>query len=104
MGKAGRNTDTRDDRGQQGAKRQKRGTVSTKANGPDPETIDAVFSVFDAHENGRITRDDIRKVANQHEVNLTDAELRDMISYFDKSGTATLSRKDFGQLWVDANV
>lgn len=61
----------------------------------DEKSVDSIFSAFDVHCNGRITRENIRSVATEHGVDLTNAELNDMISFFDSSGTATLSRADF---------
>lgn len=66
--------------------------------------IDHVFHAFDEHRNGRISRENIRSVAAEHGVDLSTAELNDMISFFDSSGTATLSRTDFTRLWQEASI
>lgn len=67
------------------------------------KAIDNVFQVFDKHRNGRITRENIRSLAAEHGLDLTSAELNDMVSFFDNSGTSTLSRADFKKLWLETS-
>lgn len=86
------------------AKRRKTGisSASDTSKISHESTVDSVFSAFDKHGNGRITRENIRSVASDHGVDLTSAELHNMIAFFDNSGTATLSRADFARLCLDA--
>lgn len=67
------------------------------------DDVDNVFDAFDRHRNDRISRENIRSVATEHGIDMTNAELNDMILFFDSSGTATLSRADFKKLWRETS-
>lgn len=97
-----------------GSKRSKKVRSATKHSSKDQSqlkvktpsaenAIDNVFHAFDEHRNGRITTKNIRSVAAEHGIDMTSAELNDMISFFDNSGTATLSRSDFEKLWQETS-
>lgn len=59
----------------------------------------ALFDVLDVHDNGRITLDNLRKVAKEYGVEVSTEELTSMMRHWDSSGTMTLSVVDFRKLF-----
>lgn len=82
------------------SKRAKAKRVSKKTH-PAP-SLDEVFSALDVHKNGRLGREDIRRAALELGVDLGDTELANMISFWDGSGTNTVSKHDFTSLCTEA--
>jgi Ca2+-binding EF-hand superfamily protein len=68
------------------------------------EFIHRVFAALDKHENGRLTREDVRHAAEQYGLDITRQELNDMIRFWDNSGTATLSYNDFVRICDEAGL
>jgi Ca2+-binding EF-hand superfamily protein len=87
-----------------GAKRPRKKLAKSGTRQSDSSAIDAIFAAFDVHGNRRIVREDVRRVADQHGVDLTGGELAMMLKFWDGSGTATMSRADFGRLCREAGV
>jgi Ca2+-binding EF-hand superfamily protein len=90
----------------QKTRRLTKGSKSRDDNPRDSKTdfMRRVFAEFDKHENGRLTREDLRKVAEQCGLNLNRSELNDMIRFWDSSGTATVSYDDFCQICQEADL
>lgn len=63
--------------------------------------LDRIFSRFDPHENGRLGLSDLLRVADDHGVILSNDEARDMLRFWDTSGTNTISRESFTDLALE---
>lgn len=66
------------------------------------QMLNKFFMEFDLHENGRFNITDIRRVADDYGMDLTLEEAANMLRFWDKSGTQTISREAFTQLAVDS--
>lgn len=64
--------------------------------------LDSLFATFDPHSNGRITVTDLMRVADDHGIDYTPEEARDMIHFWDSSGLASVSRDKFTQIALDS--
>lgn len=64
-------------------------------------TIEQVFDILDVHKNSRLGREDIRRAAVEYGVPLDDADIANMVVFWDGSGTHTVSKNDFDGLCRD---
>jgi Ca2+-binding EF-hand superfamily protein len=87
----------------EGPKRyRKDNSKSSRQSDTRSEFMHRVFAAIDKHENGRLTREDVRQIAEQHGLDISRSELNDMIRFWDSSGTATLSYDDFARICDDS--
>jgi Ca2+-binding EF-hand superfamily protein len=75
-----------------------------KDNSTGSRRSDTRCAALDKHENGRLTREDLRHTAEQYGLEITRQELSDMIRFWDNSGTATLSYSDFVRICDEAGL
>jgi Ca2+-binding EF-hand superfamily protein len=59
------------------------------------EEINRAFDLFDGENKGRITLQDLQRVARELQENLQDDELLAMIEEFDMTGDGSISREEF---------
>lgn len=73
-----------------------------KLSGQQMKVLDEVFSVLDIHKNGRITLSDLVRVADEHGFPYSLEEARDMLRFWDSTGTCTVSRDDMTRIAIES--
>ena len=66
------------------------------------EMLASIFKTFDKHSNDRFTLSDLIRVAEDHGQIYTNEEAENMLRFWDKSGTRTISRETFTELAIEA--
>ena len=61
-----------------------------------------IFSELDTNKNGRISMSDILRAAEDYGLDYENDDARDMVRFWDSSGTATISRETFTRLAIDS--
>lgn len=80
-----------------------KGTTKGKASGAaDEAQLRRLFGVLDAQNNGRISARDVQRIADDHGLFYTSDELRDMVRFWDTTGTGTVDWRGFHALAGDA--
>jgi len=59
------------------------------------EDINKVFALFDAEGKGRISLNDLKRVAKELGETMTDAELLEMVERADRDGDSEITQEDF---------
>lgn len=77
-------------------------TASGQLSTQQEATLSRIFETFDKHSNGRFTLSDLLRVAEDHGQIYTDEEAEDMLRFWDKSGTRTISRETFTELAIES--
>ena len=70
----------------------------------DDATVERLFRSLDMSNNGRIRGIDIQRVADDHGQFYSQDELRDMVRFWDTSGTSTVDLATFRVLVRDAGL
>jgi Ca2+-binding protein (EF-Hand superfamily) len=68
------------------------------------EEMIKAFRLFDDDETGRISFQNLKRVANDLGENLTDEELQEMIDEADREGTGEVSLEDFMRIMKKSNL
>jgi len=63
-----------------------------------PERRDAIFKIFDVRDQGRLTREDIRKAFNKIGRNVSEEQLDEIFNEFDADGDQTIDREEWDQV------
>lgn len=66
------------------------------------QLLDEVFKVLDRRGNDRIALSDLMRVADDHGIVYSHEEARDMMRFWDSSGTITISKDSFLELAVES--